>query len=126
LTTTPYPWGDDISKNNSNCDGCGSKWDNIQTAPVGSFAPNKFGLCDMGGNGWEWTKDCAHKDYNGAPADGSAWLEANGGDCSNRTLRGSSWLAAPRYLRAANRDWYPSGTRTLAIPLRVGRTLLAP
>ena len=76
-TTTTYPWGDDIKLNGqamANCDGCGSKWDDKQTAPVGSFAPNKFGLYDMVGNVFEWTEDCVHKNYNGAPTDGSAWL----------------------------------------------------
>ena len=72
-TTTAYPWGNDIGKNNANCVGCGSKWDNQGTAPVGSFAPNRFGLYDMVGNVFEWTEDCDHDNYNGAPTDGSAW-----------------------------------------------------
>ena len=90
----------------ANCNGCGSKWDNQQTAPVGSFAPNKFGLYDMVGNVLEWTEDCVHTNYNGAPADGSAWLAANGGDCTNRILRGGSWNIAPVILRSANRGGY--------------------
>jgi formylglycine-generating enzyme required for sulfatase activity len=43
-TTTAYSWGDEIGKNNEDCDGCGSQWDGRQTALVGSFAPNAFGL----------------------------------------------------------------------------------
>ena len=39
-TLTAYPWGDEIGRNNANCAGCGSKWDNKQPAPVGSFAAN--------------------------------------------------------------------------------------
>ena len=110
-TTTAYPWGDDIKLNGqamADCAGCGSKWDNSQTAPVGSFAPNKFGLYDMVGNVFEWTEDCVHKNYGGAPPDGSAWLQANAGDCTNRILRGGSWGGSPAPpLR--DRDWDSTG-----------------
>jgi formylglycine-generating enzyme required for sulfatase activity len=101
---TAYPWGNDVGKNNANCYGCGSQWDGKQTAPVGSFAANAFGLYDMVGNVLEWTEDCYHDIYAGAPADGSAWLT---GDCSLRVLRGGSWSDGPRFLRSAFR------TRTL-------------
>jgi formylglycine-generating enzyme required for sulfatase activity len=47
-TQTAYPWGDVLGKNNANCNGCGSRWDDMQTAPVGSFPPNRFGLYDIG------------------------------------------------------------------------------
>jgi formylglycine-generating enzyme required for sulfatase activity len=43
-TTTWCFWGDEIGKGNANCDGCGSQWDNRQTAPVGSFMANALGF----------------------------------------------------------------------------------
>ena len=61
-TQTVYPWGDTIGTNNANCHSCGSQWDAKQTAPVGSFAANGFGLYDMVGNVREWTEDCYHDD----------------------------------------------------------------
>lgn len=122
-TTTVYPWGGAIGKNNANCNGCGSKWDNQQTAPVGSFAANGFGLYDIVGNVDEWTQDCYHNSYGGAPADGSAWTS---GDCSDRVLRGGSWLGSSRALRSAFRIWYSPGSRYFNIGFRVARTLLTP
>ena len=122
-TQTAYPWGNDIGKNNANCDGCGSQWDNEQTAPVGSFAPNSFGLYDMVGNVWQWVEDCYHQDYNGAPTDGSAWTT---GDCDLRVVRGGSWVSNPEFLRSALRGRGSTGGRSYDLGFRVGRTLLPP
>jgi|GEM_PF-1911880 formylglycine-generating enzyme required for sulfatase activity len=52
------------------------------------------------------SKTAGTKNYKGAPIDGSAWLEANGGDCGERVIRGGSWLHPPVYLRASNRERY--------------------
>ncbi len=120
-TTTRFYWGDDVGKGNANCNGCGSQWDNKQTAPVGSFKPNAFGLYDMAGNVSEWVEDVWHADYKGAPTDGSAWIQ--GGDASCRVVRGGSWVNDPQYLRAASRACPPSGHRDNNLGFRVGRAL---
>ena len=119
-TTTKYSWGEEIGTNRANCDGCGSRWDNSRTAPVGSFRPNGFGLYDMHGNVWEWVADCFYGSYEGAPSDGSVWLS---GDCDERVLRGGSWYSFPRYLRAACRFRNPFDVRYDTIGFRVARTL---
>ena len=119
-TTTKYSWGNEIGENRANCEGCGSRWDNSRTAPVGSFAPNVFGLHDMHGNVLEWVQDCLNASYAGAPVDGSAWLSR---DCSGRVLRGGSWFDLPWLLRAAFRDGITSGARGVTLGFRVARTL---
>ena len=80
----------------ANCDGCGSQWDNKQTAPVGSFRPNAFGLHDMHGNVWEWVQDCHGDYYEGAPKMAHRAPETD--NCS-RVLRGGSWGDSPGDLR---------------------------
>ncbi len=118
---TRYSWGDDPGKDNANCGRCGSQWDGNQTAPVGSFKPNAFGLYDMHGNVWEWCEDVWHGDYNGAPTDGSAWLQ--GGDPALHVVRGGSWYFEPQLLRAAYRDRDSTVDRNNNLGFRVGRTL---
>jgi formylglycine-generating enzyme required for sulfatase activity len=74
-----------------------------RTQPVGQKAANAWGLRDLSGNVWEWTADCWHDNYTGAPADGGAWQETGGGDCGRRVVRGGSWGNGPGNLRSANR-----------------------
>jgi formylglycine-generating enzyme required for sulfatase activity/Tfp pilus assembly protein PilF len=120
-TTTAYSWGNEIGKGNANCRGCGSNWDGKQTAPVGSFAPNAFGLYDMHGNATQWLEDCWNGNYTGAPADGSAWVSA---ECDRRDARGGSWFHDPGWARSANRNWHrPPSVRFYVRGFRVGRTL---
>jgi len=95
-----YSWGDSIGSNNAVCDGCGSKWDSISSAPVGSFPSNAYGLKDMHGNVWEWTQDCWHDNYDNAPHNGSAWTE---GKCRKKVLRGGSWTNEKENLRTSTR-----------------------
>ena len=117
-TETAYSWGDNIGRNRANCDGCGSRWDNEQTAPVGAFYANAWGVHDMHGNVWEWVEDCYTDSYVGAPTDGSAWASEA---CGARVLRGGSWVSIPRVLRSANRNWVTSGNRVSDYGFRVAR-----
>ena len=119
-TRTAYWWGDGIGRNRTSCNGCGSRWDALQTVPVGSFSANGFGLYDMHGNVWEWVEDCYSNGYAGAPVDGSAW---ESGECGRRVLRGGSWSSVPKSLRSANRNWLPTGIRYYLNGFRVARTL---
>jgi formylglycine-generating enzyme required for sulfatase activity len=117
-TSTCYPWGDQPGQNLANFEGSSSRWSGKQTAPVGSFEPNDFGLFDMIGNVWEWVQDCFHGDYTGAPTDGSAWEDKDG---SLRVMRGGSWnTASPR---CAHRHGGRSDSRYQNLGFRVARML---
>jgi formylglycine-generating enzyme required for sulfatase activity len=118
-----YPWGKEIGRANANCDGCGSQWDKKQTAPVGSFEKNAFGLYDMAGNVWQWVEDCYQEHYDAEPTDGSAWTTP---DCGPRVVRGGSAFNLPENLRSAQRYSISSYNRLIFLGFRVGRTLLPP
>jgi formylglycine-generating enzyme required for sulfatase activity len=91
------------------------------TAPVGRFKPNQFGLHDMLGNVWEWTEDCwaDREGYAGSPTDGSA---SSSGDCARRVLRGGSWGSQPRNVRSASRNGGSAGGGFTHYGFRVART----
>jgi formylglycine-generating enzyme required for sulfatase activity len=104
-TTAARWWGNSIGSGNANCNGCGSRADNQVLADVDSFRPNPFGLYGMLGNAWQWTADCWHKSYVGAPKNGAAWTENN---CSKYVLRGGSWDNVPIFVRSAARSGSPA------------------
>ena len=126
-TTTPFHAGATISTDQANYDGnyvYGSGRRGTyrgRTTPVGTFAPNTFGLYDVHGNVWEWVEDCWHGSYREAPSDGRAWTV--GGDCGRRVLRGGSWSVDPRDLRSAARIGITTGVRDINAGFRVARTL---
>jgi len=107
-TQSRYWWGDELLQGMANCKGCNDIASVEQPAKVGSFKPNPFGLYDMGGGIDQWVEDCWHKNYVGAPTDGSAWTE---GDCGSHVIRSGSWKNDARYVRPANRDSYDTGVR---------------
>ncbi|WP_295386036.1 formylglycine-generating enzyme family protein [uncultured Thiodictyon sp.] len=118
---TRYWWGNAIGQGNANCAGGGSRWDNRQTAPVGSFSPNPFGLYDTAGNVWEWVQDGWHDSYVGAPADGSEWHDACVG--VGRVLRGGSWNSYPWGIRVSNRLRRDPDFRSVYLGLRLAQDL---
>jgi len=106
-TTTPFYFGETITGELANYNagytyaGEAKGEYRQQTTPVGQFPPNAFGLYDMHGNVWEWCADTWHDNYDGAPTDGSAWIE-NGND-NLSPLRGGSWSSVPDSCRSAFR-----------------------
>ena len=120
-TTTVFSWGDGIGKDRANCKFCGSGWDS-QTAPVGWYAPNAFGLYDVHGNVSEWVQDCWNWGYAGAPSNGAGRL---GGDCEVRVLRGGSWFRDPWSVYSAARDRASPVGGSSDVGLRVARTLVS-
>ena len=73
---------------------------NEQTHAVGEKKGNELGIHDMSGNVWEWCEDAEHKNYYGAPTNGSAWIT---GDTNRKMLRGGSWFGYSVRCRSAFR-----------------------
>lgn len=99
-TETVWHWGNELERGRANCTDCGSSWDDEQTAPVGSFAANAWGLHDVHGNVWEMVQDCFRRTYRHHPRDGSPMLVPRrrlkavadkDGRCTERILRGGAW-----------------------------------
>jgi formylglycine-generating enzyme required for sulfatase activity/class 3 adenylate cyclase len=117
---TKYWWGDQIQPGMVNCNGCNEAYDAVKPTKVGSFKPNPFGLYDMGGGVDQWVADCWHKNYQGAPVDGSPWLDA---DCSSHVLRSGSWRSDPNYVRPSSRNYYDTNARNQTLGFRVAQSL---
>jgi formylglycine-generating enzyme required for sulfatase activity/class 3 adenylate cyclase len=115
-TQSKFWWGDQLQSGTANCKDCTDTAGTEQPVKIGSFKPNPFGLYDMGGGVDQWVEDCWHKNYQGAPTDGSPWVE---GGCGSHVLRSGSWKNDARYVRPANRDNYDTNVRYPTHGLRV-------
>jgi formylglycine-generating enzyme required for sulfatase activity len=118
-TTTPYWWGREMGSHQANCRECGAGAGQ-QTAKVGTYPPNPFGLYDTAGNVAEWVEDCWNDNYRGAPNDGSAWTA---GQCRLRVLRGGAYDSPGKAVRSMARFRYDTDVRYFPNGFRVVREL---
>ena len=92
-----------------------------ETKPVGLKYPNELGLYDMSGNVDEWVEDHWHNNYDGAPKDGSAWVDQEEG--AARVFRGGSWSDGPQYCRVPCRSYFAPSIRLISLGFRLGLSL---
>ena len=107
-TQTKFWWGDQLQPGMVNCKNCSDIPAVDQPVKVGSLKPNPFGLFDMGGSVDQWVEDCWHRNYQGAPADGSAWVE---NACPSHVIRSGSWRKDSDYARSSSRGSYDTNVR---------------
>jgi len=117
---TTYWWGSNKGSGNAHCFNCDSDLNTTKTAKVGSYKQNQFGLYDTAGNLYEWVYDCYHRNYKGAPDDGSVW---DGGDCSVRIVRGGSFRSPASSMRVENRKTFPSKKGQYNVGIRLVRDI---
>jgi formylglycine-generating enzyme required for sulfatase activity len=127
-TASSFWFGETIRTSQANYNGARASYNQSPqgerrqaTVSVRSFSPNPFGLYGVHGNVWDWVEDCFHKNYEGAPANGSAWTKDCAGD--NEIVRGGSWYNAPFSLRAASRGWVNGNIPMHHIGFRIARDL---
>ncbi len=117
-TSSNYWWGRKLESGRAHCFACDTGLDPRQPTKISRFAANRFGLHDTAGNVAEWVYDCWHKNYDGAPTDGSVF---EGGDCTQRVVRGGAFSSGPKGLRSATREKFPGNRSNDSIGFRVVR-----
>jgi formylglycine-generating enzyme required for sulfatase activity len=153
LDGAEYAWGDALTpggRHMANVWQGRFPWENLaldswaRTSPVGSYPPNRFGLYDMIGNVWEWTKDwwSASEPARGCcvprnPPERNPLGGAQADSCDARelpariprkVLKGGSHLCAPSYCRRyrpAARHAHPIDTSTSHVGFRCVRRRVA-
>jgi len=91
------------------------------TTEVGHYTSNPWGIFDILGNVWEHVEDPYHDSYQGAPDDGSAWLD--GADLSHRVVRGGSYSYSAKDCRSAVRCEHECGRPDRQHGFRLARSL---
>ena len=113
-----YPWGDTFDRLRANTEETGIGG----VTPVGLFTTGHgpYGTWDQAGNVWEWCEDDWHGTYQGAPEDGSAWVDDP--RAAARVYRGGAFDGSARGCRAAYRDGWRPGARWLSLGFRPARS----
>ena len=119
-TTSEYWWGDNMNKGDANCRKCGTKWSGLQSAPVGSFKPNPWGLYDMHGNVLEYVSDCWSKSHIGLPRDAKPKITKK---CQSRVIKSGAWYYLPKVSRSASRARNDTRVFSYFIGFRVFREM---
>ena len=110
-TTGPFSTGNNITTSQANYKGTEPYNNNPsgiyreKTMPIGSFAPNAFGLYDMHGNVLEWCWDI-YRSYSSVLEVDPTGPTAIPYESQQRVFRGGNWDASGEYLRSACRDSY--------------------
>jgi formylglycine-generating enzyme required for sulfatase activity/CheY-like chemotaxis protein len=125
-TASPYAFGSAITAELANLRlGAGLVDDPLsadgqQTTSVRLHPANAWGLHAMHGNVGEWCRDHWHDSYSGAPADGTAWIDAKAPLTADRVVRGGAWSDLPSDARSACRYRLPPQTpESASVGLRV-------
>lgn len=88
-----------------------------ESAPVGRFSPNDFGIYDIIGNAYEWTLDCGGEQSKYLAGEYEDPISKE--DCSERYFRGGSWHSNARGLRCAKRKAYSADSAFDNVGLRL-------
>jgi formylglycine-generating enzyme required for sulfatase activity len=137
-TTTQFNTGNSITARQANF--CRSEWNwrtkrnegyRERTIPVGSFAPNTWGLYDMHGNVWEWSWDWLDDDRDPYPSYSAPYLKAYTKKARTdpsravsgyrRVNRGGSWFNIDYKIDSAWRDCDSPMQRINTVGFRVAR-----
>ncbi len=118
-TTTDFSFGEDASKLAEYA--WYSANSEHRTHPVGKKKPNAWNLYDMHGNIYEWVEDDWHETYDGAPADGSAWVVKK--RSAWRVMRGGSWFNDAQNCRSTDRVEVPPDLRDFSLGFRLVRSI---